>query len=111
MKIRTKSNLRGVRDIRTHSGMVNHSDIPYMAYMRISSLEMEKARRERERFSAQTRIGNIEKRLSEIDIEKRELLVRLGERAWPSEPGATDAVKKPSQAGANEKKAGFRIKY
>ena len=111
MKIRTKSSLRGVRDIRTHSGMVDHSDIPYMAYMRISSLEMEKARRERERFSAQTRIRNIEKRLSEIEIEKGELLVRLGERALLSEPGARVAVEKSPQARANEKKVGFRIKY
>ena len=51
--IRTKINLRSLKDIRTHSGRVDRVVVPYMAYMKISCLEMEKARRETEKSSAQ----------------------------------------------------------
>jgi hypothetical protein len=80
MNIRTKSSLRSVKDIRTHSGRVDRTDVPYMAFMKISCLEMERARSEQERRSAMTRIGNIDSRLAEIENEKEGLLVRLGER-------------------------------
>ncbi len=80
MEIRTKGNLRGLRDIRTHSGRVDGIGVPYKAYMKISCLEMEKARREREKSSARSRIRNIDRRLQEIEAEKDATLKNLGER-------------------------------
>jgi hypothetical protein len=80
MDIRKKENIRGLRDIRTRSGRVDRDDVPYMAYMKIGSLEMEKARREKEKSSAEFRIKNISMRLAEIEAEKDATLKSLGER-------------------------------
>ena len=90
MLIRTKANSRGLRDIRTRSGRVDRVGIPYMAYMNISCLEMEKARREKERLSALGRITSIEKRLREIEAEKDLLLKKLGERTQDAPHKATN---------------------
>ncbi|MEW6110748.1 MAG: hypothetical protein AB1664_01345 [Thermodesulfobacteriota bacterium] len=79
MDIRTRTTLRGLKDIRTRSGNPERVRVPYMAYMKISCLEMEKARRQKEKISAQGRIGNIDARLSEIEVEKDMVLKSLGE--------------------------------
>ena len=47
-----KRAVRGLQDIRTLSGSVDQSTIPYRAYMKVSCLEMEKLRRQQERASA-----------------------------------------------------------
>jgi len=104
--IRTKSNSKGLRDIRTHSGKVDQLAIPHMAYMNISCLEMEKARREKERSSALNRINNIEQRLREIETEKDSLLRGLGERK--DAPLRKTPVSKDSVTTA---KTGFKIRY
>lgn len=106
MMIRTKGNSRGLRDIRTHSGRVNRVGIPYMAFMNISCLEMEKARREKERLSAQIRINDIEKRIKEIEAEKDLILKRLGERA-------VDAPHRPTtpRSEAHRGKGALKLKY
>lgn len=111
MRIRTKSNTRGLRDIRTRSGRVDRSDVPYMAYMKISCLEMEKARRDKERFSASTRISNIDARLAEIEAEKGALLVRLGERSQKASPRSKDAPNVSAEEATGKNRRGFRIKY
>jgi hypothetical protein len=74
MAIPTKS----VRDIKTLSGRVDQASLPYRAYMKLSCLEMEKARRLRERESASQRIANIDARLQEIEAEEEELLQSVG---------------------------------
>jgi len=113
MRIRTKSSIKGLRDIRTRSGKVGRAGIPYMAYMNISCLEMEKARREKEKFSAQTRIRNIDVRLAEIESDKQSLLVSLGER----HPGRTrcedgESVNESSlEKNLPDDKQAFRIRY
>lgn len=106
MLIRTKANSRGLRDIRTRSGRVDRVGIPYMAYMNISCLEMEKARREKERLSALGRITSIEKRLREIEVEKDLLLKKLGERTQDALHKATNLKNVAIQG-----KSGFRLKY
>ncbi|MGO9571172.1 MAG: hypothetical protein ACLP5H_26905 [Desulfomonilaceae bacterium] len=106
MLIRTKANSRGLRDIRTRSGRVDRVGIPYMAYMNISCLEMEKARREKERLSALGRITSIDKRLREIEAEKDLLLKKLGERTQDA-PLKTTNFKNVAIQG----KSGFRLKY
>ncbi len=104
--IRTKANSRGLRDIRTHSGKVDRLAIPHMAYLNIGCLEMEKARREKEKLSALNRIKNIEQRLQEIEAEKDTLLKGLGER------GEDQSQKLSlSKDDAISSKSGFKIRY
>jgi hypothetical protein len=106
MIISAKMNSRGLREIRTHSGRVNRVGIPYMAYMNISCLEMEKARREKEKLSALTRIRDIEKRLQEIESEKDALLKKLGER----QANALERAAKV-KCGLAPNNSGFKIRY
>ncbi len=113
MRIRTKSTIKGLRDIRTRSGKVGRAGIPYMVYMNISCLEMEKARRQKEKFSAQTRIRNIDLRLSEIECEKQSLLQSLEENQpdrMRSEKAGTcegNSVRK----NLSDQQQTFRIRY
>lgn len=103
-----RSTIRGLRDIRTHSGRVDAAGVPYMQYMKISALEMEKARRNTEKVSAEARIANINARLAEIETEKADLLVGLGERTKTAAPKSIDGG---SEHTSGSTKQGFRIKY
>lgn len=69
-----KKVIRGVQHIRTLAGRSDQSRQPYQAYLRIGALEMEKARRAKERESAMTRVNNIDARCREIEVEKKALL-------------------------------------
>lgn len=71
--------LKGVKDLRTHSGKVTAKFAPYLMYMQITCLEMEKARRSKERASAVARVAAIDARFRDIETEKSELLRGLGE--------------------------------
>jgi hypothetical protein len=106
MMIRTRADAKGLRDMRTQSGKVSRLGIPYMAYMSISCLEMEKARREKEKLSAETRIKNLDKRIKEIEKEKDALLKGLGERK-------SDVGQEPANPRneAPQAKGGFKLKY
>lgn len=97
-----------MRDIRTLSGKVDRIANPYMAYMQITCLEMEKARKGREKASALQRVENLDGRLRDIEAEKAALLRALAERgAAPAfglpSPGSRSAP--PRSAG------GFRLRY
>jgi len=67
-------------DIKTHSGRVDQTSTPYLVYMKISCLEMEKARKGKEREGALNRVNNINARFREIEAEKARLLEATGER-------------------------------
>jgi hypothetical protein len=110
MEIRTKANLRGLRDIRTRSGRVDRVGVPYMAYMKISCLEMEKARREKEKDSAQSRIRNMDKRLEEIEAEKDVTLKALGERK-PGTERRRSKIRRISSGKPDKDTEGFKIRY
>lgn len=69
---------RSLKTIRTHSAQANPLSIPYRAYLKISCLEMEKARLGREKDSAAERVQYIESRFREIEAEKTELLSKPG---------------------------------
>lgn len=69
--------IRGVKDIRTHAGRTNAAAPPYQAYFRIGALEMETARRAKERQSAMKRVDNIDDRVREIEAEKDMLLKKI----------------------------------
>lgn len=99
--------LRGLRDIRTHSGIANETLHPHMAYMRITCLEMEKARRGKERASATRLVQKIDMRFKEIEVEKDRLLRAMGERGSLS-AAAQDARSKPQPRGNT---AGLKFRY
>jgi len=97
-----------MRDIRTLAGKVDRIANPYMAYMQITCLEMEKARKGRERASALQRVESIDGRLRDIEAEKTSLLRALAER------GAAPAAGTPSGGGnptAPRGARGFKLRY
>ena len=69
--------LRGMRGVRTLSGINKVNNIPHQVYMKISALEMEKLRHQQEKVKAIQRIQAINKRVQEIDAEVTELLVAI----------------------------------
>lgn len=85
-----------MRDIKTLSGRVDRIANPYMAYMQITCLEMEKVRKGREKESALKRLQDLDARLYEIEREKASLLHALAERgaarAATASPGDRPAL-------------------
>ena len=99
---------RTMRDIRTLSGKVDRIANPYMAYMQITCLEMEKARRGREKASALQRVENLNGRLRNIEAEKAALLRALTEREAVSRPApSSPGSRPPSPRSAG----GVKIRY
>ena len=97
-----------MRDIRTLSGKVDRIANPYMAYMQITCLEMEKARKGREKASALQRVESIDGRLRDIETEKATLLRALAER------GAAPAAGTPSTGSTpalRRSAGGVRLRY
>ena len=94
-----------MRDIRTLSGKVDRIANPYMAYMQITCLEMEKARKGREKASALQRVEALDGRLRDIEAEKTSLLRALAER------GAVGAPSAGSNPTAPRSARGFKLRY
>jgi hypothetical protein len=88
------------------SGRSSQGDEPHTIYMRITCLEMEKARRNKERESAMSRVNHIDERIQSIEVEKADLLGKMGERVAPrgearaTPPSPVDGARPP-----------FRIRY
>jgi len=97
-----------MRDIRTLTGKVDRIANPYMAYMQITCLEMEKVRKGREKASALQRVENLNGRLRDIEAEKAALLRALAERGVgpaAETPSAASSPAPPRSAG------GVRLRY
>jgi hypothetical protein len=104
-----KKFLRGLRDIRTLSARVDAAAAPYMGYMKIASLEMERARRLREKNSALNLVHNIDARFQDMDAEKDRLLHALGDRVADGRPLRRSAPSaRHADVGAPR---GVKIKY
>lgn len=111
--------LRSVKDIRTHSGKVDKISFPYKAYMRISCLELEKARRINEREGAMERIRQIDERISGIDAEKTMIQKIMRQYKVDSPVHPDDTVKTASRSstgrGSGQQSVrnteGFKIRY
>lgn len=97
-------NIRRLQDIRTLEGSVDLANQPYRAFMKITCLEMEKARRAKERESALHRVKNIDERLEEIEIEKANLMKVLG-------MSDDKAIGPASRTVALKGPEGFRLRY
>ena len=93
---------RGLQDIRTITGKVRKATLPHEAYLRISHIEMEKARKMVESDKARQMMADIAARLKEIEAEKDALLKGMGERQ-----GAPSL----RRTGPPQSRGGFRIKY
>ena len=93
---------RGIQDIRTLTGKVRKATIPHEAYLRISHIEMEKARKTQESEKARQLMADIAVRLAEIEKEKENLLQTMGERGGPATP---------VRPGPARHTGGFKIKY
>ena len=93
---------RGIQDIRTLTGKVRKATIPHEAYLRISHIEMEKARKTQESEKARQLMADIAARLLEIEAEKANLLRTMGERGGKATP---ERIGPPRSSG------GFKIKY
>lgn len=96
-----RKKVRGLESIRTLSGRADPAFQPYRAHLKIASLEMEKARRHKEKESAMLRVGVIDARTEEIEAEKTEILHELGLA------GDADA----GEPGSPSEKGGFKIRY
>jgi hypothetical protein len=93
--------LRGLQDIRTITGRVRKATLPHEAYLRISHIEMEKARKTVESEKARQLMADIAARLEEIEAEKTALLQSVGERSGNALP----------RTGPPRSTGGFKIKY
>ncbi|AEB09626.1 hypothetical protein [Desulfobacca acetoxidans] len=93
---------RGLQDIRTVTGKVGKATLPHEAYLRISHIEMEKARKLVESEKAKQLMADIATRLQEIESEKNRLLQEMGDREGAVLPTRTESLPKSSS---------FRIKY
>jgi hypothetical protein len=99
---------RGVKNIRTLSSRVDSAALPYRAYMQITALEMEKARRCAERASAARRIAEIDARLRDLEKEKTVLLAAVAAPAGRA-PGRIPGLE--VKQAAPRRLGGFRIRY
>lgn len=87
---------RGLKDIRTLSGSGDGIAQPHKVHLKISCLEMEKIRRGTERKAARKRTVDIDRRLEEIEVEKKALLQLL--------PQEAESVGAPLAGGQTEKR-------
>lgn len=98
---------RGVQDIRTMSERISDVDNPQRKYLALAMLELEKARRMKEKLSANQRVNNINQRLADITVEQTELLA-AAETALD-----TSESERPGQAADSDSQSGggFKISY
>jgi hypothetical protein len=105
---KTKRSLKGLQNIKTISGQRDVLASPYKDYMKLSILEMEKFRKNKERISALETLEAINQRFVEIDEEKRKLLARLEEQNVQQFYQNNSDGKTQSSC---ESKNSFKIKY
>ena len=83
----------------------------YQAYMQVTCLEMEKARRGSERKSALQRIANLDARLKEIEAEKASLLGGLEERNAGNGGKSTGVPNLALKPSLRRGTGGFKLRY
>ena len=102
--------VRSLNSIRTHSGTAEGTIVPYKAYVVVTTLEMEKFRRQAEHAKLLTRFEFIKSRLQYIESEKAEILRRLGnipcQRPIENSEPKLSAVAAPAPS-----RSGYKMKY
>ena len=84
------------RAIRTLSSGAGRIANQYVAYLQITCLEMEKARKGREKAGALQRVETLDGCLREIEAEKASLLRALAERGAAPAAGAPSTASRPA---------------
>ncbi len=100
--------MRGLGDLRTLAGRSDMQIPAHKAYLRISFLELEKARHAQEVRTAQHRLGVLGARFREIDAETNEILANLNNSAPRSRP-PEDPHRSP--VGRRQLKRSFQLSY
>jgi hypothetical protein len=70
---------RGLASLRTLTGQSDKRVPAHKAYLRVSFLELERARHDQEMGTARARIERMMERCREIDKEKTAILVAIGQ--------------------------------
>lgn len=89
--------LRGLRDLKTLSRLSAHEVAPHAAYMKITSLELEKVRLARVRGNAERRIAEIDARCKDIHAEKARLLEAIARAAAGEAPAPARRPPRPAR--------------
>ncbi len=99
---------RGVQDIRTMSERISDADNPQRKYLALAMLELERARRNKEKQSASQRVANIDQRLADITAEQTELL-----SAAEAELDTSTLSERRGQAEDSDPQSGggFKLEY
>jgi hypothetical protein len=97
---------RGVQDIRTMTERISDVDNPQRKYLALAMLELEKARRLKERKSSSQRVANINQRLADIAAEQTELLA-AAETALET----PDSKRHEHARDSDAQSGGFKISY
>ena len=98
---------RGLADLRTLAGLADRQTPTYKAFLRVSFLELERARHDQDNATMQRRLACLIARCQEIDAEKNEILASSAAAPPQSEPVETPRIARPDQPG----KRGFRFAY
>ncbi len=99
---------RGLTDLKTLTGRSDTPISAHKAYLRMSFLELERARRRMEMRAAEDRSALIRERFREIDAEIAEIMSNMrgsSPRARPIESP------RKSPVGLHRRKGDFRISY
>ncbi len=97
---------RGLQDIRTMSERISQTDNPQRKYLTLAMLELEKARRNKEKQSASQRVASIDQRVADIEEEQAGLLAAAeAELEESSSADGSDATRD------SEAEQGFNITY
>jgi hypothetical protein len=99
---------RGLNDLRTLAGRSDTQIPAHKAYLRISFLELERARRMQEIRTARARFDTIEGRFREIDAEISDI---LGSLNGSSPPARAVAAPRKSAVGLRPAKRNFQFSY
>lgn len=93
---------RSLNVLRSLSGAAHKAMAPHAAYMKITTIELEKMRLGKARDHALRRMGEIDARLRELEAQKGALMQAIeAVHAAPAAPGRGPAAKglRPSVAG------------
>jgi hypothetical protein len=101
-----KRHLRGLKDLRTTGALGATALAPHAAYMKVTSLELEKLRLSRVRQHAARRIGEIDARCEEIGLEKAALLA-----AMETPAGGVAGVRQGAPSSQTRRSGGVSLKY
>jgi hypothetical protein len=100
--------LRSVKDLHTRPRATDQVIAPYQAYMAVTALEMERARRQTERRNLLARLECLDARLQRIDLEKTKLLDGVDKV-----PGARPAAQRGNvrRSSGSQPAGGFKHQY